>query len=323
MNSIVLSYFNGTYGPKILIETPKIFSDTQTAHVAKLIDSAFEKGFFIHKFPDMFSTNYFFEVPSPWARGNRELVLISIIFSPDYKESLSIYETPLTEFVSKFLKDNEIYRCFYISEFSKLKFKDSIQIKFQEAQNLVQDLLNVLPSEMLSIHKSTAKLFVFGLDRAGKTTILSRIKDNMFIQTTPTLNVNVLQILLDNLQIVCFDVAGQKRFRDSWRKFMDATNGLIFVVDSSDFQRIDEAREELWRVLEFDEAQGLPLLILSNKVDLTAHVTDQDIIDGLQLNELKDREYSLIETSALNNTGVQEGFSWISKQILNRWANLL
>jgi GTPase SAR1 family protein len=104
---------------------------------------------------------------------------------------------------------------------------------------------------------------------------------------------------------------------------MDATNGLIFVVDSSDFQRIDEAREELWRVLEFDEAQGLPLLILSNKVDLTAHVTDQDIIDGLRLNELKDREYSLIETSALNNTGVQEGFSWISKQILNRWANLL
>lgn len=323
MESVILSYFHRSYGPKVLIEAPQIFSDSQTEHIAKLIDGSFEKGFFIHKFPDMLSTNYFFEVPSPWARGNRELALISIIFRPDYKESLSLYETSLAEFVSKFLNDNEIYKCFYISEFSKLKFKESIQIKFADAQSLVQDLLNSLPSEMLSIQKSTAKLFIFGLDRAGKTTILNRIKDNSFIQTTPTLNVNILQILLNNLQIVCFDVAGQKRFRNSWRKFMDATNGLIFVIDSSDDQRIDEAREELWRVLEFEEAQGLPLLILSNKVDLTTHVTDQDMVEGLHLTELKDREYNLFETSALNNVGVQEGFSWISKQILTKWANLL
>jgi len=323
MKSIVLSYFNKIYGPEILIEMPKLFSDTQTAHVAKLIDSSFEKGFFVHKFPDMLTANYFFEVPSAWARGTRELVLISILFNPDYKESLSVFETSLTEFVTKFLKESEIYKCFYMSEFSKLKYKDSIQEKFQAAQSLVQDLLNSLPTEMVSIQKSTAKLFIFGLDRAGKTTILNRINDNSFIQTTPTLNVNILQILLNNLQIVCFDVAGQKRFRESWRKFMDATNGLIFVIDSSDYQRINEAREELWRVLEFDEAQGLPLLILSNKVDLTSHVTLADVVKGLHLNELQNREYRLLETSALNNIGIEEGFSWISKQILSKWVNLL
>lgn len=323
MLSIILSHFHQISGPRILIENPKVFSDKQTYNVARLIDSAFEKGFFIHKFPDLLSANYFFEVPSPWARGSRELVLISILFNSDHKENLSIYETSLTEFVLKFLKEKDIYQSFYISEFTKLKFKDSIQAAFQEAQNLVSDLINSLPDEIVSIQKNTAKLFVFGLDRAGKTTLLNRIKDSVFIQTAPTLNVNILQILLNNLQIVCFDVAGQKRFRGSWRKFMDATNGLIFVIDSSDFQRIDEAREELLRVLEYEEAKGLPLLILSNKIDLSSHVTPQDIIRGLHLKELRDRDYNLIETSALNNIGVQEGFSWIAKQILNKWANLL
>jgi small GTP-binding protein len=323
MFSIILSFFHQISGPKILIENPKVFSEKQTSNVARLIDSAFEKGFFIHKFPDMLSANYFFEVPSSWARGRRETVLISILFNSDYKENLSIYETSLTEFVLKFLKEKDIYQSFYISEYTKLKFKDSIQAALQEAQSLIQDLIISLPIEIVSIQKSTAKLFVFGLDHAGKTTLLNRIKDSIFIQTSPTLNVNILQILLNNLQIVCFDVAGQKRFRDSWRKFMNATNGLIFVIDSSDFQRIDEAREELLRVLEYEEAKGLPLLILSNKIDLSSHVTPQDIIQGLHLNELRDRDYTLIETSALNNIGVQEGFSWIAKQILNKWAKIL
>ncbi len=323
MKTVVLSYFHSVYGPKVLIQNPQKLSDEVVLSIAKLIDSVFEKGFFIHKFSNKITANYFFDVTSPWARGNREMALISVAFDSDQQENLSIYETPLTEFVTKFLKVPDIYQCFYISEFSKLKSKEAINEKFQEAQKLVHDLLSVLPLETVSIQGRAAKLFIFGLDGAGKTTLLSRIKDNTFIQTAPTLNVNVLQIILNNLQIVCFDVAGQKRFRNSWRTFMNATNGLIFVFDCSVFNRIDEAREELWKVLEYEEAQGLPLLILSNKIDLAPHGTTNQLIEGLRLNELRKRDWRIIETSALNNIGVQEGFTWVSKQILKSWTNLL
>ncbi len=323
MKIVILSYFHSIFGPKPLIQIPKVLSDERASEIAKLMDMAFDKGFFIHKFSDVITTNYFFEVPSPWARGKKEMVLVSVVFNSENEENLSIYETPLAEFASKFSKIRDIYQSFYISDFSKLKYKEAIQEKFKEAKNLMEELLKALPIETVSIQGKAAKLFIFGLDGAGKTTLLNRIKHNLFISTAPTLNVNILRIVLNNLQIVCFDVAGQKRFRNSWRTFMNATNGLIFVFDSSDLSRIDEAREELYRVLGYEEAQGLPLLVLSNKIDLKPHGSVEEIIDGLQLNRLNNREWKLIETSALNNIGVEEGFSWISKQILKNWATIL
>ncbi|MHA1266490.1 MAG: ADP-ribosylation factor family protein [Candidatus Helarchaeota archaeon] len=323
MKAVILSYFHPIYGPKVLFEIPKVFSEKQTSNVAKLIDTSFEKGYFIHKFPDFISTNYFFEIASPWARGNKEMVLISILFNTNYEANLFMYETPLVEFVNNFTNVEHIYQCFYFNEVSKLKYKDSITQKYIEAQNLVQALYNVLPAETVSIQRTAAKLFIFGLDRVGKTTLLNRIKHNIFVRTSPTINVNILQILMNNLEIVCFDVAGQKQFRNSWRTFLSGSNGLIFVVDSSDPARLDEARKELWRVLEYEEADGLPLLILSNKIDLENHVPLTEIKNALHLEEIENHDHLLLETSALNNIGVQEGFSWISKQILTLWSNAL
>ena len=323
MKSVVLSYFHPVFGPTVILEAPKIFSKKQTDNAAKLIDTSFENGYFIYKFADLISTNYFFEVPSPWARGNKEMILISIIFDAENEANLSVYETPLSEFVTKFSSVEDVYQCFYRNDIKKLKFKDSIIAKFQEVQTLVEDLYRVLPADSISIQGKAAKLFIFGLDGAGKTTLLNRIKHNIFMQTSPTLNVNILQILFNNLQIVCFDVAGQKRFRNSWRTFMTATNGLIFVLDSSDPSRIGEAREELWRVLEYKEADGCPLLIIVNKIDLDPHSNSDEIKRSLHLNELNNRTVNILETSAINNVGVQEGFSWISKQILATWSSAL
>ncbi|MHA1279464.1 MAG: ADP-ribosylation factor family protein, partial [Candidatus Helarchaeota archaeon] len=321
MKSIVLSYFHSIYGPKPLIQTPNVFSNEQVENVAKLMDTIFDTGFFIHKFSDITTANYFFQISSPWARGNKEMILISVLFNSDHTDNLSEYEVPLKEFTAKFMTIQDIYQSFYHSDLSKLKFKDSIKEKFVTVKTLVEDLYKALPLESVSIQGKAAKLFIFGLDRAGKTTLLNRIKDNIFIQTNPTLNVNIMQIILNNMQIVCFDVAGQKRFRNSWRTFMNATNGLIFVFDCSDLSRIDEAREELFRVLSYKEAQGLPLLIFSNKIDIKPHGTINDIIEGLHLHQITDRDWKIFDSSALNNIGVDKGFSWISKQILKNWAN--
>ena len=44
--------------------------------------------------------------------------------------------------------------------------------------------------------------------------------------------------------------------------------GLIFVIDSNDRERIGEAREELNRMLNEDELREAVLLIFANKQDL-------------------------------------------------------
>ena len=118
------------------------------------------------------------------------------------------------------------------------------------------------------MQKKSLKLFVFGLDRAGKTSILERLKRKEFVQTKRTLNLNLLNFVLDNVNLVCWDLGGQIGFRRSWRNYLKEPNVLIYVLDMHDKERFPEAKEELWRILEYPESNGIPLLILANKKDL-------------------------------------------------------
>ena len=60
-------------------------------------------------------------------------------------------------------------------------------------------------------------------------------------------------------------------FRPLWRHYFQNTQGLIFVVDSNDRERIGEARDELMRMLAEDELREAVLLIFANKqVSLTS-----------------------------------------------------
>ena len=54
-------------------------------------------------------------------------------------------------------------------------------------------------------------------------------------------------------------------FRPLWRHYFQNTQGLIFVVDSNDRERIGEARDELMRMLAEDELREAVLLIFANK----------------------------------------------------------
>lgn len=65
-----------------------------------------------------------------------------------------------------------------------------------------------------------------------------------------------------------WDVGGQDKIRPLWRHYFQNTQGIIFVVDSNDRDRITEAREELQRMLNEDELRDAILLVFANKQDL-------------------------------------------------------
>jgi ADP-ribosylation factor protein 1 len=65
-----------------------------------------------------------------------------------------------------------------------------------------------------------------------------------------------------------WDVGGQDKIRPLWRHYFQNTQGIIFVVDSNDRDRIVEAREELQRMLNEDELRDALLLVFANKQDL-------------------------------------------------------
>lgn len=71
-----------------------------------------------------------------------------------------------------------------------------------------------------------------------------------------------------NVKFNVWDVGGQDKIRPLWRHYYTGTQGLVFVVDSQDRERIDEAKQELHRILSDREMKECLLLVFANKQDL-------------------------------------------------------
>ena len=101
--------------------------------------------------------------------------------------------------------------------------------------------------------KRDMRILMVGLDAAGKTTILYKLKLGEVVTTIPTIGFNVETVEYKNISFTVWDVGGQDKIRPLWRHYYQNTQGLIFVVDSNDRDRIDAARDELHRMLNEDE----------------------------------------------------------------------
>src|SRR5580704_15603125 len=101
--------------------------------------------------------------------------------------------------------------------------------------------------------KQDVRILMVGLDAAGKTTILYKLKLGEIVTTIPTIGFNVETVEYKNLKFTMWDVGGQDKIRPLWRHYFQNTQGLIFVVDSNDRERVGEASEELSKMLREDE----------------------------------------------------------------------
>ena len=95
--------------------------------------------------------------------------------------------------------------------------------------------------DMLS-GKQEKRILMVGLDAAGKTTILYKLKLGEVVTTIPTIGFNVETVEYKNISFTVWDVGGQDKIRPLWRHYYQNTNGLIFVVDSNDKERIDAGK---------------------------------------------------------------------------------
>lgn len=158
------------------------------------------------------------------------------------------------------------------------------------------------------------KILMLGLDNAGKTTILYKLKLNKIKTSAPTVGFNVETLTFKNVKFNMWDVGGQARLRPLWRHYFPATNALIFVIDSSDRDRMLQAKEELFSIIGEKEMEKVVLLVLANKQDLPGAMTPNEVSDFLQLGEnLKNQLWSVIGSNALTGQGLIEGLSWIAK----------
>jgi len=163
--------------------------------------------------------------------------------------------------------------------------------------------------------KKDCRILMVGLDAAGKTTILYKLKLGEVVTTIPTIGFNVETVEYKNINFTVWDVGGQDKIRPLWRHYYQNTQGLIFVVDSNDRDRINEAKEELNKMLQEDEMRDAILLVFANKQDLPNAMAAAEITDKLALNTLRNRCWYIQSTCATSGDGIYEGFDWLSKSI--------
>ncbi|KAJ1112387.1 hypothetical protein NDU88_000652 [Pleurodeles waltl] len=177
-------------------------------------------------------------------------------------------------------------------------------------------LLSSLYDTLLGFRGLKARILMLGLDAAGKTTIIYKLKLNETVTTIPTIGFNVETVEpIRNVSFTVWDVGGQDKIRALWKHYFINTDGLLFVVDSADPARFEEARAELVAILENVEMQDVPFVVLANKQDLPGASSPSELVEKLGLRKVRGHEWHVQGCCATTGDGLVEGLQRLTDMV--------
>lgn len=185
-------------------------------------------------------------------------------------------------------------------------------------------LTEIAPNTAFLPNFQTLHVVVIGLDLAGKTSLLYHLKLKEFVKSIPTkgFNMEKIRMPLGNGRSITFqvwDVGGQEKLRPLWKSYTRRTDGIVFVVDSAESERMEEARVELHKITRTSENQGVPVLVLANKQDLPVALPVPELEKALALHEFSANTlYHMQGCSAVDGQGLQQGLEKLYEMILKR-----
>jgi len=158
------------------------------------------------------------------------------------------------------------------------------------------------------------RVYMLGLDNAGKTKILYKLNLGKIVTTIPTIGMHVEIAEYKTITFTCWDLGTQK-IRPLFRTYYQNAQAVIFVVDSTDRERMDQNVEELQKLMNEDELRDSVLLVLANKQDLPNPMSVAEVTKKLELKAIRKRYWNIQGTCAISGEGLFEGLAWLFQQL--------
>lgn len=170
-------------------------------------------------------------------------------------------------------------------------------------------LQNAKPSRV-----KRASILMLGLDSAGKSTLLYKLRYKDAFLTMPTIGFNVDMIEAGkDFTLTFWDVGGQKKMRELWSNFLEDIDGLLYVVDSSDKRRLEESRREFELILKNESIEDVPVVVLANKQDLPGALNAEEITRRFKMKKYcSDRNWYVQPCCAITGEGLAEAFQRVA-----------
>jgi ADP-ribosylation factor-like protein 5B len=159
------------------------------------------------------------------------------------------------------------------------------------------------------------KVVIVGLNNAGKTTTLYKLLLDEVVVTNPTIGSNVEEVNYKNIKFLMWDIGGQESTRASWANYYAGTDVVIFVIDSTDRERLPVSKLELEKMLSNESLKNALILVFANKNDLKGAMTSAEISDLLGLNRVKDHQWHIQSCCALTGEGLNTGMDWVTQNV--------
>lgn len=191
---------------------------------------------------------------------------------------------------------------------------------------------NTIGRFISSLFRKPASILFLGIDNAGKTTLVSKLKNNTNHVFLPTKHATKDVVEIGNLKALVVDIGGHKAVRFAWKDYFYNVDGVVFIVDTEDQGRFEEVRESWASVTEL--AKDAPILVLMNKIDLLGHDTKSIKMDQQLIGQLENSTgiagkpnvevvyLSIVRESVYDkDSALCNGFTWLSKKIEERQKN--
>lgn len=339
---LCISYFDQIIGPNKFHCSETLIDDIDTPNLGRILEYNEEEGSFIFAFRKYQTINHIFYIDSKFARGGKELIMISYMIRAAYfrNEISDIFKyldskTKILEDFASELKDldeitsilnrkNKFVEREDLLELASAKFKDHFLRLFQKYFNKLTKNFEI--STFLDSALNIKKLYIIGARNVGKSSFLKNIEAIQFHnQANNDLPTRIYNVVIDNMEILTYDCIERDFICEKCKNYggcLKNAQGFILMINISDKNSIFDAKEKLKKIINIcDDIENkvTPVLIIGNKIDNKEEINSNKIYSEFNLNELiacgmKIKYYPI--NIMKENDKIMKSLRWVIREIV-------